>query len=156
MTHLFLWRDMQVKEKPATFAMTAVNMGDRPAAAIAQRALRMTAEEAAEDYPEASEMIIKNSYMDDIPASVESEEAAVELMSNAEKLLAAKNFKIKSWTFSGQKTKKDKSKDQMAVQALLRRDIENELSQVLGMEWEEEEDVIQFRLSSLDKEVTTK
>jgi len=36
-----------VEEKPATFAMTAVNMGDRPAAAIAQTALRMTAEEAA-------------------------------------------------------------------------------------------------------------
>ena len=35
MTHLFLWRDMQLKDRPTTFAMTAVNMGDRPAAAIA-------------------------------------------------------------------------------------------------------------------------
>ena len=65
--------------------------------------------------------------MDDIPASVESEEVAGKLMSDAEKLLAAKNFKIKSWTFSGRKVQKDRSKDQAAVQALLRRDIDNEL-----------------------------
>ena len=36
--------------------------------------------------------------------------------------------------------------DQLAVQALLRKDIENELDKVLGMEWETEEDVIQSRL----------
>ena len=84
-----------MEEKPATFAMTAVNMGDRPASAIAQTALRMTAEEAADDYPRASEIIMRNSYMDDIPASVESKEVAEKLMSDAENLLAAKNFKIK-------------------------------------------------------------
>ena len=156
MTHLFLWRDMQLNKKPDTFAMTAVNMGDKPASAIAQTALRMTAEEAAREYPEASEMIVKNSYMDDIPASAESKEAAVKLMTDAEKLLAAKNFKIKNWTFSGHKAKKDKSKDQAAVQTLLRQDISNELSKVLGMEWEEEEDVIRFKLSSLGEEETTK
>ena len=156
MTHLFLWRDMQLNKKPDTFAMTAVNMGDRPASAIAQTALRMTAEEASGRYPEASEMIMKNSYMDDIPASAESKDVAVKLMRDAETLLAAKNFKIKNWTFSGQKATKDKSKDQMAVQTLLRQDISNELSKVLGMEWDEEEDVIRFKLSSLGEEETTK
>ena len=69
--------------------------------------------------------------MDDIPASVDSKE---KLMSDTENLLAAKNFKIKRWTFSGQKTQNDRSKYQVAVQALLRRDIDNELSKVLGME----------------------
>jgi len=72
MTHLFFWRDMQLNKNPETFAMTALNMGDKPASAIAQTALRMTAEEAAENFPEASKMIKKNSYMDDIPASTES------------------------------------------------------------------------------------
>ena len=35
MTHLFLWRDMQLNKSLETFAMTALNMGDRPASAIA-------------------------------------------------------------------------------------------------------------------------
>jgi hypothetical protein len=157
MTHLFLWRDLNANERPRTYAMTAVNMGDRPASAIAQTALRMTAEEAAIDYPEASNLIISNSYMDDIPASASSEKVGMKLMNDIEKLLEEKGFKIKGWTFSGQKAKKDKSEDQVAVQALLKKDIENELGKVLGMEWEMEEDVIQFRLSNLGTgEETTK
>ena len=156
MTHLFLWRDMQLNKSPETFAMTALNMGDRPASAIAQTALRMTAEEAAKEFPEASRMITKNSYMDDIPGSAESKEVGMKLMKDTETLLAAKNFKIKNWTFSGQKTSKNKSKDQEAVQALLRQDISNELSKVLGMGWEEEEDIIRFSISSLDENDITK
>ena len=42
--------------------------------------------------------------------------------------------------------------DQAAVKAVLRRDIENELGKVLGMEWEREEDVIQFQLCNIDNE----
>lgn len=38
--------------------MTMVNMGDRPASAISQTALRMTAEEAKEDYPAASSLLM--------------------------------------------------------------------------------------------------
>ena len=45
MTHLFLWRDMKTECEPTTYAMTAVNMGDRPSATIAQIALRKSAEE---------------------------------------------------------------------------------------------------------------
>ena len=69
--------------------------------------------------------------MDDIPGSAESKEVGMKLMKDTEMLLAANNFKIKNWTFSGQKTSKNKSKDQEAVQALLRQDISNELSKVL-------------------------
>ena len=93
---------MQLNKSPETFAMSALNMGDRPASAIAQTALRMTAEEAAEEFSEASRMITKNSYMDDIPGSAESKEVRMKLMKDTETLLAAKNFKIKKldvlWT----------------------------------------------------------
>ena len=70
MTHLFLWRNLQSELKPNTYAMTAVNMGDRPAAAIAQTALRKTAEEDKQEFPEAAKIIVTNSYMDDIPGSL--------------------------------------------------------------------------------------
>ena len=59
MMHLFLWRDLNTEQKPSTYAMTAVNMGDRPAAAIAQTALRETAIEAQEKFPASSKIIIK-------------------------------------------------------------------------------------------------
>ena len=157
MTHLFLWRDMNQEKNPDTYAMTAVNMGDKPASAIAQTALKMTAEDAAEKYPDASKIILSNSYMDDIPASLDSKERGMKVMSEIESVLDERGFKMKNWTFSGQKSKREKSVDQAAVQALLRKDIGNELGKVLGMEWETEEDVIQFQLYSLENdEETTK
>ena len=157
MTHLFLWRDMETEKDPETYAMTAVNMGDKPAAAIAQTALKMTAEEAMQEHPEASKIILENSYMDDIPASVASREEGLQRMREIEAILESKGFKMKNWTFAGQKPQREKSEDQAAVQSLLRTNIENEMGKVLGMEWETEEDVIQFRLCSLgDAEETTK
>ena len=70
MTHLFLWRDFDTSVEPKTYAMTVVNMGDKPSATIAQIALRKTAEEAKEEFPESIEIILQNSYMDDISGSV--------------------------------------------------------------------------------------
>ena len=155
MTHLFLWRDMNVRKKPDTYAITAVNMGDRPASAIAQTALRMTAETAMGRYPEASKIVLENSYMDDIPTSTTSKDCGMKIMTEIETLIGEKGFKMKNWTFSGQKLEVARSADQVAVQALLNQDIENELSKVLGMEWETEEDVIRFRLSNLSTEEET-
>ena len=74
MTHLFLWRNLQADRYPQTYAMTAVNMGDRPSATIAQIALRKSAEKSAQEFPEASELLIKNSCMDDIPVSTGSKQ----------------------------------------------------------------------------------
>ena len=49
-------------------------MGDRPLSAIAQIALQTTAMESMNVYPEACTTILRNSYMDDIPDSVENRE----------------------------------------------------------------------------------
>ena len=155
MTHLFLWRNLETAEQPKTYAMTVVNMGDRPASAIAQTALRMTAEEAEEEYPEASKLLMRNSYMDDIPGSVASAEIGMKLMQETETILEAKGFKLKNWTFSGQAPKKEMSVDQVAVQTLMQRDVENEMGKVLGMGWETESDSIRFLLKSLDSEMET-
>ena len=38
MVHLFLWRDMDTERDPEVYAITVVNMGDKPSAAIAQTA----------------------------------------------------------------------------------------------------------------------
>ena len=78
--------------------MTAVNMGDRPSATIAQVALRKTAEMNSAQFKEASEIITKNSYMDDI---LRSEEHTSELQSQ---------FRISYAVFCLKKKKKRKTK----------------------------------------------
>ena len=92
MTHLFLWRNLNVHAKPSTYAMTRVNMGDRPSSAIAQTALRNTAMEAADAFPMESSIIQNNGYMDDIPGSLENVEVAQIAMNNIENILRKKDL----------------------------------------------------------------
>ena len=110
MLHLFLWRNLQPNIQPRTYAITTVNMVDRPASAIAQTALRESALEATEEHPEASKIIIRNSYMDDIPASVKGSKPGHQVMDDITSILQRNGFTIKEWNFSGkmQSTKKAK------------------------------------------------
>jgi len=158
MTHLFLWRNLECDKKPETYAMTVVNMGDRPAAAIAQSALRKTAEECYKQYPDASKVLLQNSYMDDIPGSVSSEEKRLKITTEAEDILARKGFKIKGWVFSGQQKSTTASKHQRDVQTLLNKGTDENVDKVLGMEWDTEADEIRFssRESNLSNKESTK
>ena len=55
--HRFLWRDLDAKRDPDIYVIQRVNMGDRPATAIATEALKATAELNKSSYPEAAELI---------------------------------------------------------------------------------------------------
>ena len=52
-------------------------------------------------YPEASTVIIENSYMDDIVGGAASEERCLALMQEIESMLAMHSFRIKEWIYSG-------------------------------------------------------
>ena len=65
-THRFLWRDLDIQRKPDTYLLTSVTFGDRPAGAIANVALRKTAEMDKEKFPHAAQMVIDNSYVVDL------------------------------------------------------------------------------------------
>ena len=149
MMHLFLWRNLQSNLTPKTYAITTVNMGDRPASAIAQTALRESALEATEEYPEASKIIIQNSYMNDILAGVKYSHTGHQAMEDISNILQRNGFAIKEWNFSGKVQSTQRSKDQKAVQSLLNKSPEEKLGKVLGMGWEAERDTIKFSLTEL-------
>lgn len=77
--HRFLWRNLQTQRKPDVYVKTVLTFGDKPAPAMAQIALRKTANEVKETFPKASQFIKDNSYMDDICDSVHTEEEAQKL-----------------------------------------------------------------------------
>jgi len=142
MTHLFLWRDLQSDCDPTTYAMTVVNMGDRPSATIAQVALRMSAEEDTSTFPEACKVITDNSYMDDITGSTDSKGCSIKLTQDIENVLSPRNFKIKEWILSGSTTSKAiKLKDNELDVIPLGKE------RVLGVQWEPGEDMLEFELS---------
>ena len=97
MMHLFLWRDCNENIKPDVFAMTVLNMGNKPSSAIAQMCLKEAAAHSALHYPKSSEIITNNSYMDDILGSVPTSEERDLRTSEMTKILEEKGFFIKEW-----------------------------------------------------------
>ena len=144
-THRFIWRDYRLKDEPDENMMQVVSFGDRPAATIAQLALRRTAELASDDYKGEKLVIQKSTYMDDIIDSVETLNIAKTRTTNLETILAAGSFKIKKWIFSGGK----------GTEVCLANTEESE--KVLGLTWSLEKDVFEFKSKVLIKtKVSTK
>ena len=80
MTHRFLWRYLEDEREPDTYVMTSVNIGDRPSGTIAMIVLRKTAEMSKNEFPQACQTIISNSYMDDMIDSVDLVDEARKVM----------------------------------------------------------------------------
>ncbi|PFX31942.1 hypothetical protein AWC38_SpisGene3228 [Stylophora pistillata] len=96
--HRFLWRNLETEREPDVYEKTVLTFGDKPAPAMAQIALRKTAEENKKDYPEAAEVLTKNSYMDDICGSVDTVVQAQKLTGDLDKVLESEGFAVKGWT----------------------------------------------------------
>ena len=103
--HRFLWRNMNQNEKPDTYVITRVNMGDKPSGSTATSALRKTAEIKAKEFPLESEIILNSSCMDDIidTVCVDTVESALKITKNVTDNLKGADFHIKNWVISSEK-----------------------------------------------------
>lgn len=150
MTHRFLWRDLNEDKEPDTYVMTSVNMGDRPSGTIAMVVLRKTAEMSKNEFPQAYETILSNSYMDDIPDSVNTEEEAEKVMKEIDLVLGKGGFKTKEWIYSGSNKKGATIIDhdeQRAVQLLTGSSAAaNGTERVLGMGWNSGSDTLVYEV----------
>ena len=142
--HRFLWRHLDVAREPETYAITRVNMGDRPASAIATEALRATAEMCQQEFPEAAALITHCSYMDDLIDSTTTMTRATQLAQEVNSVLQRGGFQIKCWQFSGQGSAKD-AQGVKSVVSLLKGNTEGTC--VLGTDWVPAQDLITFHAS---------
>ena len=74
-----------------------LTFGDKPAPAMAQIALRKTAQESQTTYPDAVEVLTNNVYTDDICDSVDTVEKAQGLSNDIDSVLAKGGFSVKGW-----------------------------------------------------------
>ncbi|XP_068245285.1 uncharacterized protein [Palaemon carinicauda] len=131
--HRFVWRNLQSNLKPDHYVMTCMGFGDRPSGIIAMLALRHTAELSVKDFPEASRVIMTNSYVDDIIHSVESKAEAFSLIRDIENALSKGSFEIKRWTITGDNEHSDFEVSQ------------NSNERILGLNWQCNKDVFHFK-----------
>lgn len=84
--HRFLWRELEIDREPDVYIKTVLTFGDKPAPAMVQIALRKTSQENKKDFPEAAEVLTKNTYMDDICDSVDTVSQAQQLTKDLDKV----------------------------------------------------------------------
>ncbi|KAI3360691.1 hypothetical protein L3Q82_002550 [Scortum barcoo] len=100
--HRFLWRDAEDGDIEE-YAITRVNIGDRPAGCIAQLAMREAAKLSMFTHLEEECRILEeDSYVDDILTSHNDLEKLDENTKRVEEILKVGGFFLKPWVRSGQ------------------------------------------------------
>lgn len=118
--HRFLWRDTE-DEELGVYAITRVNIGDKPAGCIAQLAMRETSNLPQFMHLEQERRVLQqDSYVDDILTSDNDLSQLKATTTNVELILKAGGFQLKSWVFSGQSGRQEppeESKDRDRAKA---------------------------------------
>ena len=135
--HRFLWRNLQTDREPDVYVKTVRTFGVKPAPAMAQIALLKTADEAKKDFPEATQVLKDNTYMDDICNSVRTEEQARELTKCIDSVLETGGFKVKGWLSN--KARKSSTDQKERKEAAILYGVSEE--KVLGVSWNNHTDV---------------
>lgn len=117
--HRFLWRDNEDAEIE-DFAITRVNIGDKPAGCIAQVAMRETASLTPfTKFKEEKRVLEEDVYVDDILTSHNNLDHLKLLTSNIEQILKAGGFFMKPWVYSGQNGREESRKVNMKLKAMI-------------------------------------
>lgn len=124
----YLWRNLETEREPDVYVKTVLTFGDKPAPAMAQIALRNTAEENEKDYPEAADVLTKNSYMDDICGSVDTVAQVQTLTDDLDKVLESRGFGMKGWTLNKILVKRE---DQKKGFKMFQEDAEEKVLEVI-------------------------
>ena len=95
--HRYLWQNMETERPPDVYVKTVLTFGDKPAPAMAQIALRKTAEEGEELYPEAAKVLKEDVYMDDNCHSEDSVQETRKIAEDLDKILKNGGFSVKNW-----------------------------------------------------------
>ena len=134
--HRFLWRGLEIGRDPDVYIKTVLTFGDKPAPAMAQIALRKTANANKAEYPKAAEVLEKSTYVDDICESLNKKQEARELTDNIDKVLKTGGFSVKAWICN--ETLKEREMN------LYKEDEEK----VLGTVWNFKTDKFHFRVAA--------
>ena len=143
---------MDTTKPPDTYVKTVLTFGDKPAPAMAQIALRKTAEQTEESHPYAAGVLKKNTYMDDICDSVPTVESAQQLTKDLDEILDNGGFKVKGWSSNETLDENLQSEDSSSVKFL-----EGESGEkVLGTVWNNAKDTFKFKVKANQSPVQQK
>ncbi|KAJ7999296.1 hypothetical protein DPEC_G00213950 [Dallia pectoralis] len=147
--HRFLWRDSE-EEDIQEYAITRVNIGDKPAGCIAQVAMRETANLPMFNHlVEERRVLEQDAYVDDILTSHNDLNKLKQITANVEQILEAGGFYMKPWVCSGQIGRpgpRDLERKEPLVMVLPNQ-LSEENSKALGLGYDPESDKLRLMVA---------
>lgn len=144
-----LWR-FDPNEEIKTYEFTVVAFGLRSSPFLALRTVQQLINEDGKDYPLAKKYISSGLYMDDFLTSVPDEIEAKELYNQSVKLFKGGCFDLVKWS-----TNLDNLLSEIPLEKRLQNSVTfKSETKVLGMQWDPQRDVLNYRLTTPDKNCT--
>ena len=175
--HRFLWREMETTREPTIYALLRVTFGDKPSPDMASFVMIKMAKEHENSAPEASKIIERDRYVDDLIHSCPSVNDGLQRIEDIEKILKTGGFRIKEWHCSSKKlreclTKEGRPSSQQPPESPLVNNVSKPIEdpsdtnqvhldgeqgvKALGVSWNPSTDTINFQVKLSEKEVHTK
>ncbi|XP_055614842.1 uncharacterized protein LOC129761157 [Toxorhynchites rutilus septentrionalis] len=143
---LFFWKENEDNDPPDVYIMKVMTFGACCSPATAQYVININAKRFEHECPQAVNAIVKNHYVDDMLASVETNEDAVKLVQDVKRIHAAGGFEMRNWLSNS-----------LAVLASVQEEVTNEKNlgfgeenateKVLGLWWNTTADCFTFKVS---------
>ena len=134
----FLWRDLELENEPKKYTVTVNNFGVKPANCIATLALHKSADMFSEKYPQESEDLKFQTYIDDELVAASNREEAVEKTRRMDEICEHAGMPNKGWTYSGDHRNSD---------VVIGGKIDVLEERVLGLSWVPGKDDFKFPVS---------
>ncbi|XP_062703954.1 uncharacterized protein LOC134286358 [Aedes albopictus] len=142
---LFLWNDNVNQEEPSTYVVPVMIFGARSSPTTAQFVKNQNAQRFRAEFPVAVEVIEKKHYVDDMLASTETEDEAIDLAKSVKHVHAQGGFDIRNWVSNSAKVLNALNESPTSEKSLnIAADIATE--KVLGMWWNTSTDCFTFKI----------
>ncbi|XP_065075705.1 uncharacterized protein LOC135699384 [Ochlerotatus camptorhynchus] len=145
-SQMILWISGDPDEEPEVYVVQVMTFGAACSPSCAHYVKNQNADRFVEDYPRAVECIKHEHYVDDMLASVETEEEAVKLASEVRSIHSQGGFEIRNWLSNSSAVVKRLHETSTTEKDMsLCADMATE--KVLGMWWDTATDSFTFRIS---------
>nr|XP_049464883.1 uncharacterized protein LOC120956082 [Anopheles coluzzii] len=145
-SQMILWDGEDPDAGPAIYVVTVMTFGAACSPSSAQYVKNVNAGRFATEYPRAVECIVHEHYVDDMLASVETEEEAKDLADAVRYIHACGGFEIRNWVSNSRAVMQHLQEDTKGKNISANYGLSTE--KVLGMWWNTSSDTFTFRLST--------
>lgn len=150
------WPNGELDREPKCYQMNVHIFGAKSSPSCASYALRKTATDNTNEFnTETVQTVLKNFYVDDMLKSVSTEEKAIELANNLQRLTKMGGFRLTKWLCNSKNVLQSIQQSERAPTVVsLDKDEELPTERALGVKWNIEEDNIIFKVNLNEKPMT--